>query len=162
MSEQRVGAVLRQWRKHRRMSQIDLSESAEVSTRHLSCIETGKTRASPEMLLVLASALEMPLKERNQLLLAGGYAPAYQDPTVASPQVERAVDVILQGAEPYPAIALDLNWDLRNANGAAARLFGALSPSIAARALAGERVNLMLALVEDPELREKVLNWTDV
>ncbi|MEM6730849.1 MAG: helix-turn-helix transcriptional regulator [Myxococcota bacterium] len=156
-----VGAVLRQWRRHRRMSQLDLAEHAEISTRHLSCVETGKAKASPEMLLVLASALEMPLKDRNRLLVAAGYAPPYPD-SGPSDELARALHVILGGLEPNPAIVIDPAWDLVQANQAAGAMFTYFAPAMIQRIARGERANLMLALVDDEGLRSSITNWEDV
>jgi transcriptional regulator with XRE-family HTH domain len=114
-----VGSLLRHWRTNRRLSQQELANDAEISARHLSCLETGRSRPSREMLLVLSSALEIPLRERNTLLLAGGFAPAYRatdldDPSMAS--VRHALDHLMRGAEPYGALVMNHRWDLLLAN----------------------------------------------
>lgn len=114
-----VGSLVRHWRVTRRLSQQDLADAAEISARHLSCVETGRSRPSREMLLVLSSALEIPLRERNTLLLAGGFAPAYRstdldDPSMAP--VRRALDHLMRGAEPYGALVMNHRWDLVLAN----------------------------------------------
>ena len=110
-----IGPLLRDWRQRRRLSQLDLALEAGVSTRHLSFVETGRSRPSPEMVLHLADQLEVPLRERNQLLLAAGYAPRYgarslDDPELA--QIRDALGHVLAGHEPYPAIAVDRCWNL--------------------------------------------------
>ena len=109
------GAHLRHWRTHRRLSQLDLAQEAEVSTRHLSYVETGRAAPSREMVLRLAERLEVPLRERNALLVAAGFAPMYRqrsldDPALAS--ARRAVDLVLKGHEPFPALAVDRHWNL--------------------------------------------------
>src|SRR5215813_13112310 len=100
-----VGALLREWRAARRMSQLDLALEAEVSARHLSCVETGKAQPSREMVARLADALAAPLRERNALLMAAGYAPEYPETTLDAPelaQIRRAIEFILEHQEPYP------------------------------------------------------------
>ncbi|WP_432730442.1 helix-turn-helix domain-containing protein [Variovorax sp. W6] len=109
------GAHLRHWRTHRRLSQLDLAQEAEVSTRHLSYVETGRAAPSREMVLRLAERLEVPLRERNALLVAAGFAPMYRqrsldDPAMAS--ARRAIDLVLKGHEPFPALAVDRHWNL--------------------------------------------------
>jgi len=115
----RVGELLRDWRRLRRLSQLDLAVGAEVSPRHLSFIETGRSKPSRELLLHLAEHLEVPLRERNHLLLAAGYAPVHTEtPLDAAPMepVRQALDQILKGHEPYPAVIVDQRWDLVSAN----------------------------------------------
>ena len=105
-----VGELLRQWRERRRLSQLDLALQAEISTRHLSFLETGRSRPSRDMLLRLAEQLEVPLRERNHLLLAGGYAPAFGQTALDAPQmaaVRAALRQVLTGHEPYPAVVVD-------------------------------------------------------
>ena len=109
------GAHLRHWRQHRRLSQLDLAQEAEVSTRHLSYVETGRAAPSREMVLRLADRLSVPLRERNALLVAAGFAPMYRlrsldDPALAA--ARHAVDLVLKGHEPYPALAVDRHWNL--------------------------------------------------
>src|SRR6478735_8550159 len=115
----RVGDLLRGWRQRRRISQLDLAGEAEVSARHLSFVETGRSRPSRELVLHLAEHLDVPLRERNALLLAAGYAPAYhQTPLDAAEMapVRDAVSKILAGHDPYPAVVVDRRWDLIAAN----------------------------------------------
>lgn len=109
------GAHLRHWRTHRRLSQLDLAQEAEVSTRHLSYVETGRAAPSREMVLRLAERLDVPLRERNALLVAAGFAPMYRqrsldDPAMAS--ARGAIDLVLKGHEPFPALAVDRHWNL--------------------------------------------------
>ena len=127
----RVGELLRDWRRLRRLSQLDLAVGAEVSPRHLSFVETGRSKPSRELLLHLAEHLEVPLRERNHLLLAAGYAPVHTEtPLDAAPMepVRQALDQILKGHEPYPAVIVDRRWDLVSGNGAALTLFTAGVP----------------------------------
>src|SRR5262247_4813940 len=105
-----IGDHLRTWRQRRRMSQLDLASEASISTKHLSFVESGRAQPSREMVLHLAERLEVPLRERNLLLVAAGFAPVFrerplQDPALASART--AVDLILKGHEPYPALAID-------------------------------------------------------
>jgi transcriptional regulator with XRE-family HTH domain len=119
-----AGALLRYWRTARHLSQLDLALETGVSARHLSCLETGRSQPSREMVLRLADALEIPLRERNALLVAGGYAPRYYETGLAAPemaQMRSAIELILNHQEPYPAIVMDRHWDVRMGNQAAAR-----------------------------------------
>jgi transcriptional regulator with XRE-family HTH domain len=114
-----VGELLRAWREHRRLSQLDLSIQADISTRHLSFVETGRSKPSRDMVLHLAEHLELPLRERNHLLLAAGYAPVYAETTLDSPEmsaVRAAVRQVLSAHEPYPAVVVDRRWNLVDAN----------------------------------------------
>jgi transcriptional regulator with XRE-family HTH domain len=114
-----VGELLRGWRERRRLSQMDLALDAAISTRHLSFVETGRSAPSRDMVLRLADQLDVPLRERNQLLLAGGYAPVYSQAALDAPQmseVRAAVRQVLTGHEPYPAAAVDRHWNLVEAN----------------------------------------------
>ena len=118
-----VGELLRGWRQRRRLSQLDLANDAEVSARHLSFLETGRARPSRDMLLRLAERLEVPLRERNELLLAAGFAPAYGRRALDSPDmaaVTRALDLVLTAYEPHPAIVVDRSWELVTANASVA------------------------------------------
>src|SRR5581483_1455233 len=106
-SSPQVGQLLRQWRERRRLSQLELSIQAEISTRHLSFVETGRSRPTPEMIVKLTEHLEMPLRERNQLLLAGGYAPRYAERGLEAPElanVRTALRAVLAGHQPNPAL----------------------------------------------------------
>jgi transcriptional regulator with XRE-family HTH domain len=123
-----LGNQIRQWRQHRRMSQMALALEAEMSTRHLSFIETGRSQPSREMVLRLAEALDLPLRGRNALLLAAGYAPLHAERSLDDPQLagaRRAIDLVLKGHEPYPALAIDRHWTLIAANAALSGLIGA-------------------------------------
>jgi transcriptional regulator with XRE-family HTH domain len=177
-----VGELLRQWREHRRLSQLELSNQAEVSTRHLSFLETGRATPSRDMVLHLADRLEVPLRERNSLLVAAGYAPVYTRTALDSPElapVRAAVRQILTGHDPYPAVVVDRYWNLLDANasasfltaGAAEHLVGpatnVLRLALHPEGMAPQIINLgewrahllaqlrrQLAVVADPELTE--------
>jgi transcriptional regulator with XRE-family HTH domain len=114
-----LGTLLREWRRRRRLSQLDLALEAGVSARHLSFIETGRARPSREMVLRLAERLDVPLRDRNQLLLAAGFAPAYGERGLDAPELEpvrAALGLVLEGHEPYPAVVVDRGWDVVAAN----------------------------------------------
>jgi transcriptional regulator with XRE-family HTH domain len=131
VSRKSVGDLLREWRERRRLSQMALALDAEVSTRHLSFLETGRARPSREMLLRLSEHLSVPLRDRNAMLLAAGYAPAYPERPLDDPALSAANEVIarvLAGHEPFPAIAIDRHWTLIAANRAVAPLLAKVSP----------------------------------
>lgn len=116
---QPFGKHLRQWRLHRRLSQLDLAMDAAISTRHLSFVETGRSVPSREMVLRLSERLDIPLRERNTLLVAAGYAPMYRERALDDPALNparQAVELILKSHEPYPAIAIDRHWNVVAAN----------------------------------------------
>ncbi|GHF51179.1 transcriptional regulator with XRE-family HTH domain [Amycolatopsis bartoniae] len=128
-----VGSLLRQWRERRRLSQLDLAISAEISARHLSFIETGRSNPSRDMVLRLGEHLEVPLRERNQLLLAAGYAPAYRESGLDDPDLtvaREAVRRVLTGHEPYPAVVVDRYWNLVDGNESVAVLTEGVAPSL--------------------------------
>jgi transcriptional regulator with XRE-family HTH domain len=131
--EPRVGPLLREWRKRRRRTQLELALDAGISARHLSFVETGRSTPSPEMVLLLAEQLDVPFRERNQLLLAAGHAPAFpvrslEDPELAP--VRQALDLILTGHEPYPALVVDRRWNLVAANSAVQALSEWVDPAL--------------------------------
>lgn len=120
-----VGDLLRDWRQRRRLSQLDLALEAEVSARHLSFVETGRSSPSRDLILTLADRLELPLRERNTLLVAGGYAPVYPERSLDDPALaaaRRAMELVLAGHEPFPALAIDRRWTMVLANRAVAPL----------------------------------------
>lgn len=115
----RIGDHLREWRQRRHLSQLDLAGEAEVSARHLSFVETGRSAPSRDMVLKLAERLEVPLRERNVLLVAAGFAPAFPQRALDDPALKsarRAVDLVLRAHEPNPALAVDRHWNLISAN----------------------------------------------
>ncbi|MBX4957166.1 helix-turn-helix domain-containing protein [Rhizobium lentis] len=125
-----LGDHLREWRKRRRMSQLDLALEADISQRHLSFIESGRSTPSREMLLHLAERLGVPLRDRNPLLLAAGFAPVFAERKLDDPALEparRAIDMVLKGHEPFPAIAIDRHWTLIAANAAITPLLEAVA-----------------------------------
>jgi len=128
-----IGDHLREWRQRRRLSQLDLALDAEISTKHLSFLETGRAQPSREMVLRLAEQLDVPLRERNVLLVAAGYAPVFPQRALADPALQsarKAVDLVLKGHEPYPAIAIDRHWTLIAQNAAVPRLLAGADPSL--------------------------------
>ena len=123
----RIGTLLRDWRVRRRMSQQDLALEAGVSARHVSFVETGRAKPSADMVIQLAEHLEVPLRDRNTLLLAAGFAPAYAQRDLDEPEmgpVREAIDRVLRGHEPYPAVVVDRHWGLVAANRAVPLLIG--------------------------------------
>jgi transcriptional regulator with XRE-family HTH domain len=153
-----VGAILREWRAVRRMSQLELALEAEVSTRHLSCVETGKSQPSREMIARLSGSLTMPLRELNTLLIAAGYAPGYPETALRKPalaQIRRAIDLILEHQEPYPAFVLDRHWDVLETNRAAVRVADFLIGGSA-------HSNMMLQFFDPNDMRAVVANWKEV
>jgi transcriptional regulator with XRE-family HTH domain len=115
----RLGGLLKQWRARRQVSQLALAAQAGVSARHLSFVETGRARADRELVLALARTLEVPLRSRNELLTAAGFAPLYRETPWEAPemaQVRRAVDFMLAQQEPFPAVVLDRHWNILLAN----------------------------------------------
>jgi transcriptional regulator with XRE-family HTH domain len=153
-----VGPLLAYWRKTRRMSQLALAHEAEVSPRHVCFIETGRSKPSREMILLLATVLDVPLRERNSLLLAGGFAPVYRESGLADAElagVRAAIDAILRHHRPFPAVVMDRHWNIRGGNDAADRFFAHL--------LAGgpsEGAGNVLRLMFHPKgLRPYVTNW---
>lgn len=116
-----VGGLLREWRQRRRFSQLDLASEAEVSTRHLSFVETGRAAPSRDMLLRLAERLDVPLRARNELLQAGGFAAIYAERPLHAPEMivaRRTVEAVLAAHAPFPALAIDRHWTLVTANAA--------------------------------------------
>ena len=128
-----VGPLLRNWRQRRHMSQLELASAAGISTRHVSFLETGRSRPSREMLLHLAERLEIPLRQRNALLVAAGYAPVYPERRLDDPaltEARRAVELVLTGHEPFPALAIDRHWTLVAANRAVMPLLAGVQPQL--------------------------------
>jgi transcriptional regulator with XRE-family HTH domain len=151
-----VGDHLREWRQRRRMSQLELALEAEISTKHLSFLETGRAQPSRDMVLNLAERLEVPLRERNVLLLAAGYAPVFRERPLADPALQAAraaVDLVLKGHEPYPALAVDRHWTLMAANSAVTRLIGG-----AAAALLQPPVNVLRLSLHPEGLAPRIAN----
>ena len=140
-----VGDLLREWRQRRRMSQLALACEAGISTRHLSFVETGRSTPSRDMVLLLAAQLDIPLRERNVLLNAAGYAPVFPERPLADSALEtarKAVDLVLKGHEPYPALAIDRHWTLVASNRAIAPLLVGMDPALLQQPLNVLRMSL--------------------
>lgn len=156
-----VGSLLQHWRRHRRLSQLALALSAEISPRHLSFLETGRARPSREMVLRLAGVLDVPLRERNALLLAAGFAPVYAETGLDAPvlaSVRGALDAILGQQEPFPAVVMNRHWDIVGTNEGASRFFGFLLGD-----RAGDGPANVLRMMFDPgAVRPYVVNWEAV
>jgi transcriptional regulator with XRE-family HTH domain len=152
----RVGALLRDWRQRRRMSQLDLALEAGVSARHVSFVETGRSRPSAEMVVQLAEHLDVPLRDRNALLLAAGYAPAYAQRDLDEPEmgpVRDAIDRVLRGHEPFPAIVVDRHWGLVSANRAVSPLIAGAAPHLTA-----PPVNVLRLSLHPEGMAPRILN----
>jgi transcriptional regulator with XRE-family HTH domain len=128
-----VGDLLRAWRAKRRLSQLEVGLAAGVSSRHLSFIETGRARASAELLVALADVLDMPLRDRNALLLVAGFAPRYSETELDAPDMaamHQAITRVLEAHDPYPGVALDRHWNIVIANTAAQRMTAVVAPEL--------------------------------
>jgi transcriptional regulator with XRE-family HTH domain len=151
-----VGAMLRDWRRRRRLSQFELALESGVSSRHLSFVENGRSRPSAEMVLHLAEQLDVPLRDRNQLLLAAGYAPAYAMRDLDAPDmgpVRDAIEQLLRAHEPNPALVIDRHWGLVSAN----RALGALMDGVADHLLAPP-VNVLRLSLHPDGLAPRIVN----
>ena len=127
------GEQLRGWRRMRRMSQLDLALDTEISSRHLSFVETGRSRPSRDMVLRLARTLDLPLRAQNSLLVAAGLAPRFPERNLDDPELapaRRAIERVLKGHEPFPALAIDRRWNMVAANAAVAPMMGDIAPSL--------------------------------
>jgi transcriptional regulator with XRE-family HTH domain len=154
-----LGRLLKQWRNRRHLSQLDLASEAGVSTRHVSFIETGRSQPSREMVLHLAEHLEVPLRERNSLLLAAGYAPAYRENDLDAPEmrpVRDALEKVLAAHEPYPAVVLDRGWNLVAANASV----GVLTAGVSAELLAPP-ANVLRASLHPDGLAPRIRNFAE-
>jgi transcriptional regulator with XRE-family HTH domain len=150
------GRMLREWRTRARMSQLSLATEAGISTRHLSFLETGRAQPSREMVQLLAGMLDVPLGERNALLVAAGYAPAYGERPLGAPELEpvrRALEYILRQQEPFPALVVDGQWNIVMKNAAAARIFHLFCGPM--------KTSNVIRSVFDPDgLRPSIVNWS--
>ncbi len=154
-----LGDLLRQWRSARRMSQMDLALEAGISTRHLSYVETGKARPSRELVALLAGALDMPMRDRNALLVVAGYAPGYRETALTDPQMalmRRAIEFILAQQEPYPAFVVNRHWDVLMANKGLLSVFDWLRDG------AQPHSNIMRQVFDPADMRPFVENWEEV
>jgi transcriptional regulator with XRE-family HTH domain len=158
---QSFAASLRWWRRHRGLSQLDLAGRTEISQRHLSFMELGRASPSRDMVMRLAAALDVPLRQHNALLTAAGFAPVWRQTNLAAPeldQIRRALDFMLAQQEPFPAVAVDRHWNLLQSNSGAVRLIEFLVGSIAP----DTPINLADALVAPDVLRPHLVNWAEV
>jgi transcriptional regulator with XRE-family HTH domain len=158
-----LGTLLKQWRERRRMSQLSLALEAEISTRHLSFLETGRAQPSREMLRLLARTLEIPLRGRNELLTAAGYAPIYHETALDAPelaQARRALEFMLRQQEPYPAIVLDRHWNILKTNDAMGRVMGLFLDPGVIESLGPP--NAMRLSYHPKALRPFIANWEAV
>jgi len=154
-----VGEHLREWRQRRHLSQLDLAVEAEISSRHLSFVETGRAAPSREMVLRLAERLEVPLRERNVLLVAAGYAPAFPQRSLEDPMLKsarQAIDLVLKAHEPNPALAYDRHWNLVTAN----RMVALLLKGIPERLL-GQPLNILRLAFHPEALAPRTVNLAE-
>lgn len=154
------GELFRSWREARHLSQLGLATEAEISQKHLSFIESGRAAPSRDMVLRLAEHLDVPLRERNVLLLAAGYAPVYPEHALDAPalaQVRAAMDIVLQGHEPYPALAVDRHWTMVAANRALAPLLEGVAPE-----LLQPPVNVMRLSLHPRGMAPRIVNLAEV
>jgi transcriptional regulator with XRE-family HTH domain len=160
LSSNSVGSLLQYWRKTRHLSQLALATEADVSPRHVCFLETGRAKPSREMIMLLSSVLEVPLRERNALLLAAGFAPMYTETSLEAPElgpVRAALDAILAQQEPYPAVVMNRRWDILKTNDAAQRFFTHLIGDAVS-----EPVNVIRMVFDPSGLRPYVANWEAV
>ena len=159
--EKGFAAKLRDWRRRRGWSQLELAGRAEISQRHLSFLELGRAAPSRDMVIRLATTLDVPLRQHNALLLAAGFAPVWQETDLGAPalaEMGEALDHMMAQQEPYAGVAVDRHWNLLRANGGAVRLVEFLVGPLAP----GAKINLADALVGPDVLRPYLLNWADV
>jgi transcriptional regulator with XRE-family HTH domain len=155
-----VGRLLKQWRERRRMSQLGVALEAEISARHLSFLETGRAQPSRDMLMLLSRVLEVPLRSRNDLLTAAGYAAIYRETALDAPelaQVRRALDFMLRQQEPNPAMVLDRHWNILMTNEAMGRVMGCFLDADAAASVGP--ANAMRLSYHPRGLRPFIANW---
>lgn len=156
---QHFGDYLREWRQRRRLSQMDLALEAEISTRHLSFLETGRSQPSREMVQLLAEKLDMPLRERNVMLASAGFAPIYSERPLDDPALQSmraAIDLVLKGHEPYPALAVDRHWSLVAANETMLSLVQGVDP-----ALLKPPVNVLRLSIHPAGLARRIVNFSE-
>jgi transcriptional regulator with XRE-family HTH domain len=159
--QQGFAANLRWWRRHRGLSQLELAGRSEISQRHLSFMELGRASPSREMVMRLAAALDVPLRQHNALLMSAGFAPVWRQTDLAAPElseISTALDFMLAQQEPFPGVAVDRHWNLLRGNAGAIRLVEFLVGPLAQ----GTPVNLADALVAPDVLRPHLVNWPDV
>lgn len=158
-------ARLRWWRERRGMAQLELAGVAGISQRHLSFLELGRTAPSRDMVLRLAAALDVPLRQQNALMLAAGFAPVWRETPLGAPAlaiVDQALNFMLAQQEPYPAYVVDRRWNLLRTNGGGAKLVEFLTGAPLAEPDPAQRVNLADALLAPNVLRPLIANWPEV
>jgi transcriptional regulator with XRE-family HTH domain len=156
------GKLLRRWRDARGMSQLTLATEAGISTRHLSFLETGRAQPSREMVQLLAGMLDVPLGDRNALLVSAGYAPAYGERPLTAPELEpvrRALQFTLRQQEPYPALVVDGDWNIVMRNDGAARVFDLFTEP---KCDAADQPNVMRTVFHPDGLRRFIVNWEEL
>ena len=159
------GPMLRAWRRRRGASQLSLALQSGVSQRHVSFLESGRARPSREMVVQLSTALDVPLRQRNEMLLAAGFAPAYRESNLAAPELapmRRAIDFMLKQQEPYPAVVIDRLWNLLQANDAANAFTVFLFDGMPPAPPPGKGPNLLRWILDPGALRPKISNWEEV
>ena len=159
------GPMLRTWRRRRGASQLALALQSGVSQRHVSFLESGRARPSREMVVQLSTALDVPLRQRNEMLLAAGFAPAYRESNLAAPElapVRQAIDFMLRQQEPYPAVVIDRLWNLLQANEAANAFTVFLFEGMPPAPPPGKGPNLLRWILDPKALRSKISNWEEV
>jgi transcriptional regulator with XRE-family HTH domain len=159
MSSGSAGTLLREWRVRRHRSQMDLALEVGVSPRHLSFVETGRSKASPELLLALAEHLDVPLRERNGILLAGGYAPRFSRTALDSAEMERLLQTlqrILASHDPYPGVVIDRYWNIVIANDSAQRMMEGLPEHVI-----GPTPNIFRLSLHPEGLAQRTLNFEE-
>jgi transcriptional regulator with XRE-family HTH domain len=158
MSRSGVGELIRDWRNRRKYSQLDVSSELGVSTRHLSFVETGRSRPSPELILTLAEFLDVPLRERNTMLLAAGYAPRYSTRPLSDPsmtKVTASLQRLLDAHDPYPGVVVDRQWNVLLANAAATAFTQGVAPELLAP------LNVFRVCLHPDGLASRTLNFDD-
>jgi transcriptional regulator with XRE-family HTH domain len=160
------GTILKQWRNQRGFSQLDLAITSQVSQRHISFLESGRAKPSREMVLQLATILEIPLRQQNLMLTAAGFAPIHTETDLSAPEmtsIRKALDFMLRQQEPYPAIVVDRYWNLLLTNNAATRLLTAfIDPDqLQTRFYLDGKINLMRVMFHPQGLRPYIANWED-
>jgi transcriptional regulator with XRE-family HTH domain len=159
------GPMLRTWRRRRGASQLALALQSGVSQRHVSFLESGRAKPSREMVVQLTTALDVPLRQRNTMLLAAGFAPVYRETSLGAPElapVRQAIDRMLKQQEPYPAVVIDRLWNLLDANEAAMAFTVFLNEGPPPPPPPGKQPNLLRSLLDPKGLRPKLTNWEEV
>jgi transcriptional regulator with XRE-family HTH domain len=157
--------ALRYWRDKRGYSQLRLSAESRISQRHISFLESGRSQPSRELILKLGTALDIPLRQRNVMLLAAGFAPAYQERKLSDPElasVKQALDFMLAQQAPYPALVVDRLWNLVMSNGPAAMMMRWLLDMPDSQPIPREGVNILQLMLDPLAVRKHLVNWQDV